>query len=197
MRLRPYRAKDFSYIQSWICEKRIHALWCANRLPWPVAEEVFESMLEDNEREWGGCGYTLTEDCGLPVGFLVYSVNDGENSGFVSYIVVDSSLRGKGYGTQMLKLLLEYAFLITNVDLVRLNVFDVNERAKRCYEKAGFEEESFTEDALLYEGEVWGRYLMVAKRKDRCVFKDFYRFAASDGDLGREGSEQQGNAPLS
>lgn len=167
MRLRPYRAADFHYIQKWIGDERTHALWCANRLPWPVTLEVFEGMLEDSEREWGGCGYTLTEDSGLPVGFLVYSINDVENSGFASYIVVDSSLRGKGYGTLMLKLLLEYAFSITNVDLLRLNVFNVNERAKRCYEKAGFQKDSFTAEALKYEGEVWGRYLMLAKREDR------------------------------
>ena len=53
-------------------------------------------------------------------------------------------------------------FTITNVSKVRLNVFDVNERARRCYEKASFSVESFTPDALTFKGESWGRYLMVA-----------------------------------
>lgn len=164
MRLRPYRKSDFGWIEGWLLDARTHALWCAGRLPFPLAKETFQDMMETTEREWGSCGYVFTEDSGRPVGFFMYNVNVEDSSGFVSYIVVDSSLRGKGYGTQMIKLLLKYAFDITNAAVVRLNVFDVNERAKRCYEKAGFVEESFTPDAVVFEEEHWGRYLMVAKR---------------------------------
>lgn len=164
MRLRPYKKGDFAYLQKWIGDERTHALWCADRLPFPLTEEAFQEMLEAGERDWGSCGYTFTEDSGLPVGFLLYNVNEEENYGFASYIMVDNSLRGKGYGTQMLKRLLKYAFLITNVAEVRLNVFDVNERAKRCYEKAGFTEEAFTAEALMFEGENWGRFMMKAEK---------------------------------
>ena len=38
----------------------------------------------------------------------------------------------------MLKLALQYAFDITGVELVQLNVFDENVVAKHCYEKIGF-----------------------------------------------------------
>ena len=165
MRLRPYQKKDFTYLQKWIGDARTNALWCANRLPFPLMEEDFQKMLETSERDWGSCGYTFTEDSGTPVGFFLYNVNENENYGFCSYIVVDSSLRGRGYGTQMLKRLLKYAFLITNVTDVRLNVFDVNEHAKRCYEKAGFSEEAFTAEALKFEEKSWGRFLMRADRE--------------------------------
>ena len=165
MRLRPYRAKDFPYLQKWIGDTRTHALWCAGSLPFPLTEESFRAILAEKEMAFGGCGYTFTEDDGQPVGFFFFSVNEKDNSGHTSFIVVDSSLRGKGYGTQMLNHLLKYAFTITNVSKVRLNVFDVNERARKCYEKAGFSEESFTPDALMFEGESWGRYLMVAEKE--------------------------------
>lgn len=165
MRLRPYKKSDFAYLQKWIGDARTHALWCTNRLPFPLTEEVFQEMLESSEREWGSCGYTFTEDSGLPVGFLLYNVNEEENYGFASCVVVNNSLRGKGYGTQMLKRLLQYAFLITNVSEVRLNVFDVNKCAKKCYEKAGFSEDAFTEEVLMFEGESWGRFLMKAERE--------------------------------
>ena len=164
MRLRPYRKSDFIYLQKWVADARTHALWCAGRLPFPLTEDKFQDMLETSEREWGSFGYIFTEDSGQPVGFLLYNINEEEDYGFASYILVDSSLRGKGYGTQMLKLLLQYAFLITNVAEVRLNVFDINERAKRCYEKAGFSEAAFTPEAFEYEEELWGRILMRAER---------------------------------
>lgn len=169
MRLRPYRTKDFPYLQKWIGDTRTHTLWCAGSLPFPLTQENFQTMLAEKERDFGACGYTFTENDGKPVGFLMYNVNDSENSGFTSFIVVDSSLRGKGYGTQMLNHLLRYAFTVTNVSKVRLNVFDVNERARKCYEKAGFSVESFTPDTLTYEGESWGRYLMVATTSPESV----------------------------
>lgn len=169
MRLRPYRTKDFPYLQKWIGDTRTHALWCAGGLPFPLTQENFQTMLAEKERDFGACGYTFTENTGKPVGFLMYNVNDIENSGFTSFILVDSSLRGKGYGTLMLNHLLRYAFTITNVSKVRLNVFDVNERARKCYEKAGFSAESFTPDALTFEGESWGRYLMAATTSPESV----------------------------
>lgn len=164
MRLRPYNKNDFVYLREWVADARTHALWCAGRLPFPLTEESFQDMLETSEREWGSCGYAFTEDSGQPVGFLLYNINEEENYGFASYIVVDSSLRGKGYGAQMLKLLLHYAFFITNVAEVRLNVFDANEPAKRCYEKAGFSEVAFTPGTFMHEKELWGRLLMRAER---------------------------------
>ena len=169
MRLRPYMTKDYPYIQNWFEDSRTYTLWCAGSLLFPLTQENFHAMLAEKELNFGACGYTFTENDGKPVGFLMYNVNDSENSGFVSFIVVDSSLRGKGYGTQMLKHLLKYAFTITNVSKVCLNVFDINERAKKCYEKAGFSEENFTPDALKFEGESWGRYLMVATTSPESV----------------------------
>ena len=164
MRLRPYRKADFTYIEKWIKDKRTHALWCANSLPYPVTAEEFHTKLERDEKDWGSCGYTFADDTGKPVGFLMYSINETENAGFVTFAIVDGEERGKGYGTQMMKLLLQYAYMITNVSSVKLNVFDCNQRAKKCYEKVGFETVSVTPEAFSFEGEKWGKCFMVARR---------------------------------
>ena len=38
MRLRPYIADtDFEYIREWDSDERIHALWCAGRMTFPVS----------------------------------------------------------------------------------------------------------------------------------------------------------------
>lgn len=166
MRLRPYRKNsDFAYLEKWIADSRTHALWSANIMPYPLTRQGFDEVMEKNERDWGDCGYTFTEDDGTPVGFLAFSINEKDNAGFAKFIVVDSARRGKGYGAQMLKRLLQYAFDIVGLDTVRLNVYDVNEKAKRCYEKVGFVAETFTPAVMSFEGESWGRYLMVARRK--------------------------------
>ena len=95
------------------------------------------------------------------MGFFVYIINEQEKSGFLKFIMVDSSLRGKGYGADMLRHLLEYAYENTGVVSVRLNVFDVNTAARKCYEKAGFTIMENTPDAFSYQNEIWGRSTMI------------------------------------
>lgn len=162
MRLRPYiPSKDYEYIQSWITDERMHALWCANLIPYPMTAKKLQDVLEKDAQDWGGCAYVATEDDGILVGFFVLAVNLSNNSGFLKFVIVENKLRGKGYGTQMIKLMLIYAFDIAGVSLVQLNVFDTNDRAKKCYLNVGFIEDSIVENAFTYKDESWGRSHMI------------------------------------
>lgn len=168
MRLRPYFGKnDYKYIAKWVNDERIHRLWCGDLLTYPISEESLAGLLEKNAGEWGGHGFIVTEDDGTPIGFFCYSVNASANSGFMSFVVLDPGLRGKGWGTRMMKLALKYAFDITGVDSVGINVFDVNQGARRCYEKAGFVLQGVTEAAYRHGDEEWGRCRMAAARESR------------------------------
>ncbi len=108
--------------------------------------------------------YVATENNGRPVGFFCYSVNPEDNLGFLKFIVVDGTKRGKGYGKEMLNLALRYAFEITGADAVQLNVFDENPSAKQCYEKVGFVQKKTEQNALVYKGELWSRCRMVVSK---------------------------------
>jgi len=46
--------------------------------------------------------------------------------------------RGKGYGTDAMKVLLRIGFEYLNLHRIGLNVFDTNPRAIHVYEKVGF-----------------------------------------------------------
>ena len=166
MKLRPYIAsKDYQTIKNWITDARMHDLWCAKRIPYPMTEENLQAFLEKDAQEWGGKPYIATEeDKDTPVGFFIINVNAGAESAFFKCIMVDNSLRGKGYGTRMIEQMKRLAFDELGVSLVQLNVFDTNPRAKKCYEKAGFTIESFTENSLRFGEESWGHYRMVAKK---------------------------------
>ena len=49
MRLRPYIAtKDYHTITQWIDDDRVHALWCANLIPYPITKESLNKLLEQN-----------------------------------------------------------------------------------------------------------------------------------------------------
>jgi len=64
----------------------------------------------------------------------------------------------------MLGLMLRYAFEIAGVSSVQLNVFDVNENAKKCYRRVGFIQDSVAENAFSFRSENWDRcHMVVAK----------------------------------
>lgn len=60
---------------------------------------------------------------------------------------------GKGYGTEALRMLLDYAFLELNLHRVSLCVFSFNTKAVKLYEKLGFQREGVLRQALFRAGE--------------------------------------------
>lgn len=165
MRIRPYiPSKDYEYISKWIDNERTHAFWCANLLPYPITRNSFHNLLKRNAMDWTDSAYVATENNGQPIGFFCYSVNPTDNIGFLKFVIVDPSKRGKGYGKEMLKLALRYAFQITGAAAVQLNVFIENATAKQCYEKVGFAERKFEKDVFPYKDELWSRYNMIISK---------------------------------
>lgn len=166
MKLRPYiHDKDYQHLAKWVTDERTHALWCANRIPYPMTAKDLLSVLEKDALDWGANAYVATMEDGCPIGFFCYSVNKTNNSGFLTFFVVDKALRGQGYGTEMLKLILKYTFDITGVSFVQLNVFDTNIAAKKCYLNVGFVEDSYTPEAFSFQNERWGRCHMVISKQ--------------------------------
>lgn len=162
MRIRPYiEGTDYSAVESWVDNERIHALWCANRIPYPITRENLHKMLEQNAMEWTDCAYVATENDGTVTGFFVYSVDISTNVGFFKFVIVDPRKRGKGYGQAMLRLAVKYAFEITGAESVQLNVFDENDAAKHCYQKAGFMQRNITKNVFPYQDELWSRCNMI------------------------------------
>ena len=167
MRIRPYSENlDFEYLKQWIGGEREHALWCANMIPYPVTQENLRDFLLHAAKEWVNSAYMATEDDGTVIGFFCYSVNIKNNEGFLKLIIIDDRKRGAGYGKKMLKLALRYAFEITGVDLVRLNVFTENAGAIRCYENVGFSVRVVAENVFPYKGELWSRCSMAVSRNE-------------------------------
>ena len=88
-------------------------------------------------------------------GFTIHKLDDDQMIGMVDFSGVDWTAGsawvgigigdpqywGKGYGTEAMRLLLNFGFGHLNLRRVTLNVFEYNERAIRSYEKCGFKVE--------------------------------------------------------
>jgi UDP-4-amino-4,6-dideoxy-N-acetyl-beta-L-altrosamine N-acetyltransferase len=72
--------------------------------------------------------------------------------------------RGKGYGTEALKLAVDHAWRDLNLHRVWLRVFEDNARAMEAYRKAGFEREGLMREAAHIDGRYVGLVIMAILR---------------------------------
>lgn len=75
-----------------------------------------------------------------------------ERSAVLGVFIGDAEYRSNGYGTEAIKLLLEYGFRYLNLHSIRLDLLDVNERAHKCYLKCGFKDTGASRDAIFLNG---------------------------------------------
>jgi [ribosomal protein S5]-alanine N-acetyltransferase len=73
----------------------------------------------------------------------------------------DPMLRGRGIGTEAIRLVLSYAFDTLGLHRVDLRVLEYNERGIACYEKCGFVREGIERESALV-GNVWYSDVMMA-----------------------------------
>lgn len=143
MRLRPYKPCDASTILSWIRDEDTFQKWSTDRYPcYPItAADMNHKYLDCN----GDCVepdnfYPMTafDESGV-VGHLILRFTDEQKTVLrFGFVIVDDSKRGRGYGREMLRLSLQFAFEILKVRKVTLGVLENNPGAYRCYKAAGF-----------------------------------------------------------
>ena len=93
-------------------------------------------------------------------------VNWTGRDAFVGLSIGERENWGRGYGTEMMQLLLQFAFLEVNLRRVTLTVFEYNPRAIRSYEKSGFRHEGRIRQFLNKEGRRWDMLFMGILREE-------------------------------
>ena len=165
MKLRPYQEADFETVRTWVNDERVHMLWCANLIHYPLEKNNFAEVLQNGKDRLGEIPFIAETDEGAPAGFICYSQNEETKTGMLRFVILDPALRGKGYGREMVSLTAQYGLEERGAQAVRLVVFSANEAAKHCYLSAGFIEQDTTEGAFQYKEETWGRCNMIKERK--------------------------------
>lgn len=70
----------------------------------------------------------------------LHRVNHFRRTATLGIFIGDKESRNKGYGTEAIKLILEYGFKYLNLNNIKLDLMEFNERALACYKKCGFKE---------------------------------------------------------
>lgn len=87
-------------------------------------------------------------------------------SAYISILIGEPCGQNKGYGTEVIKMLVKFAFNQLNAHRVALTVVSENERAIKCYTKAGFVECGREHEATYYNGHYCDNITMEILRKN-------------------------------
>jgi len=101
-----------------------------------LSREHTYSIIDNGSNELiGNCGFT--------------DIDHINQTSEVGMFIGDKKYWNKGYGTEALGLLLDYAFKALNLHNISLRVYSFNERAIKTYEKIGFKITGKKREALL------------------------------------------------
>ncbi len=80
--------------------------------------------------------------------------------------------RGKGYGTDALKLVTKFAFEILNAKSIYSGIYSFNEASLKSAKKAGYTVAGKYRDACFYNGEFYDEYCIEITRDDYLTMKE-------------------------
>jgi RimJ/RimL family protein N-acetyltransferase len=170
VRLSAYDPEELSKALSrWHRNSEYSRLLSSSLMPMPSPRTV-NGWIEKEVLEFSPAGYffsirTLAED--KLIGDLALEVVDWSGrDAFVGLGIGETEYWGRGYGTDVMNILLRFAFLEINLRRVTLTVFEYNPRAIRSYEKAGFQHEGRERKILNKEGERWDMLFMGILREE-------------------------------
>ena len=118
-----------------------------------------------------GCDYIplviCVKETGLAIGITAFHrVDYVSHAAVYSICICDADQRQHGYGGEVTRLMLVYAFEILNLHRVHLHVWADNAAGIRAYEKAGFKREGLLREAMRHNGKYCDFLVMGALEQD-------------------------------
>ena len=150
--LRPFSRDDLQYIQKWSNDAELRKL-TGEVAPMSQAEteKWYKELLDDKDRMWFvivlKSGNRVIGEAGLLRMFRPWRSTD------MTIIIGEKDAWGKGYGTDVGHLLLDYAFIRLGFHRVSIGVVGFNKRALRFWESLGFKKEGVERDEYYYDNE--------------------------------------------
>ena len=156
MELRKYQETDAVEILKWTTNEREFRLWSADRYDkYPISPDEINSNYQECMKTNAFYPMTLVDN-GKIIGHLILrKPNPEENKIRLGFIIVDNTMRKKGYGRLLINEAIKYAKDVLNASEINLGVFANNENAYRSYKSIGFKEVGKEENALSFEDETW------------------------------------------
>ena len=82
-------------------------------------------------------------------------INRIHRTATLGIFIGDKEFLSKGYGTESIRLILDYGFNYMNLHNIKLDLLSFNERALKCYKKCGFKEAGKIRENIFINGKYY------------------------------------------
>lgn len=170
VRLRAIERSDIPNFVRWFNDPEVRRYLPTMYAPLSTAQEErwFEDMLQRQGKEqFVFAVESRMGDEWVPIGTTgLHQINWKDQSAVFGIALGEKAYWDQGYGTDVVRTMLRFAFEELNLNRVELEVIKENARARRCYEKAGFRYEGTRRQAAFLEGTYHDSHLMSILREE-------------------------------
>jgi diamine N-acetyltransferase len=167
--LGPLRRDLLPLYQRWVND--LGTIRTLGLAPLPITSEKEHDWYDRQSKVEDDVPFTIYERETLrPIGNTgLHGVDHRNRSATFGILIGEPDCRGKGYGTQTTRLMLDYAFTALGLHNVMLTVFEFNPAGISAYLKAGFKEIGRRRECRMMGGKLWDEVHM------DCLSSEFER----------------------
>ncbi len=165
--LRAYKEEDIPFAIKYMNDRELKKL-LVTTIPFPMTPWEEEDFVKSqNSNNNGKYNFAIEDiESGKYIGGCgINDINWLSRVATVGIMIGDKDYWGKGYGTDAMKILVDFIFNNMNINKVKLGVFSFNEIAIKSYKKCGFEVEGVLKDELFKDGKYHDEIIMARFNK--------------------------------
>jgi diamine N-acetyltransferase len=142
IRLRAVEPSDIDFLYLWENDPKV---WIISENITPYSRFELEKYILSEGDIFANKQLRLMVDCKQNGGYEtigavdLFDFNPVHNRAGLGLLIYSDENRRKGYATEALNILIEYAFTILNISVLYCNISANNQKSINCLEKAGFE----------------------------------------------------------
>jgi len=164
VRLRPVRPADLQSFTHWLADPEVRRWLAAVEKPPTLDEEI--AWYEETRANPNNVLWAIESLEGQLVGTCELRMAAKHRKAELGISIHDKEEWSKGYGTDAVRLMLEYGFEDMELNRIELTTDEDNARGRRCYEKCGFVEEGMRRQDRFVQGNFSNTVMMSVLRED-------------------------------
>jgi RimJ/RimL family protein N-acetyltransferase len=163
--LRPLEREDAPTLTRWMNDPEVTRFLRGRGPINQIAEEEFLRSISDSTTDLV-VGIVVRETERFIGATGLHHIDHRNRHGMFGITLGETAEWGKGYGTEVTRLIVRHAFETLNLNRVWLHVYEFNPRAVHTYEKVGFMHEGRLRQDTFRGGRYWDTLVMAILRED-------------------------------
>jgi RimJ/RimL family protein N-acetyltransferase len=158
--LRPLEKQDLARSLQWLTDPLVNKYLSQNfkDLTWEQEEKWFD-YIQDSHKDMVFA--ILDRKAEFHIGnCALHKINEIKGICELGIVIGEKEYWDKGYGTDSVKALVDFALMDLRLSRIRLNVYTYNHRAISAYNKCGFKLIRVLKRNHLYDGRYWDTLIM-------------------------------------